>query len=109
MQDANLYQLYKEAVAKVSSEHMYNEEILRSVHDIILKKIYNARCNEFLKATNKLNCMKESKVVDANVMLRDHLKSYVSQKKFNKNYDDLLVRCFFKSSICLMYNLLDRY
>ena len=47
----------------------------------MLEKIYNARSNEFLRTVSKLDCVKKKKAVDANVGLRDKLKSYAVQKQ----------------------------
>lgn len=55
-------------------------DVIERVHGILLAKIYNATCNEFLRTISKLHCIKEKKAVDASMGLRDKLKSYVVEK-----------------------------
>ena len=78
LEDKNLYALFEEAVTKVCDEN--DKDILHTVHLMLVRKVYNARCNEFLKAVNKFNCMKENKAVDANVQLRDSLKVFAKKR-----------------------------
>ena len=56
-------------------------EAVENIHALMLEKIYNARSNEFLRTVSKLDCVKKKKAVDANVGLRDKLKSYAVQKQ----------------------------
>ena len=54
--------------------------IVESVHKVLMHKIYNARCNEFLRTISKLACIDKDKVIDGNVSLRDELKVYALKK-----------------------------
>ena len=56
-------------------------KVVRSVHEVLVTKIYNARSNEFLRTISKLTCCKQKKAVDVNVGLRDSLKSLVAKKQ----------------------------
>lgn len=46
-------------------------------------KVFNARCNEFLRSIGKLSCIENSKVIDGSVSLRDELKVYALKKIIN--------------------------
>ncbi len=73
--DRLLLEEFKEAVKDTSSQTVEN------VHNKLLWKIYNARCNEFLLTVNKLSCIKKNKAVDTDMGLRDKLKVYADEKK----------------------------
>ena len=52
-------------------------EVIESVHNLLINKVYNARCNdanEFLRTVTKLACIDKGKGIDGNVSLRDELK-----------------------------------
>ena len=53
-----------------------SRRIIEGVHNKLLWKIYNARCNEFLRSITKLSCIHQKKSVDASTGLRDKLKVY---------------------------------
>ena len=54
--------------------------IVEELHKQLLWKVYNARCNEFLRSINKISCMHQNKSVDASIGLRDRLKVYAVEK-----------------------------
>ena len=62
-------------------------EAISRVHKILATKIYNARSNEFLRTFTKLECLKQKKVVDVNVCLRDSLKSFADKKQSRIDQD----------------------
>ncbi len=76
--DRLLLEKFKEAVKDTSNRTV---ETVESVHNKLLWKIYNARCNEFLLTVNKLSCIKKNKAVDTDMGLRDKLKVYAVEKK----------------------------
>ena len=51
-------------------------DTVKCVHKILVDKVCNARCNEFLCSIGKLSCIDKNKAVDGNVSLRDELKVY---------------------------------
>lgn len=55
-------------------------DVVGKVHNILVEKVSNARCNEFLQSIGKLGCIDNNKVVDGNVSLRDELKVYAINK-----------------------------
>ncbi len=73
--DRLLLEKFKEAVKDTSNQ------TVESIHNRLLWKIYNARCNEFLLTVNKLSCIKKNKAVDTDMGLRDKLKVYAVEKK----------------------------
>lgn len=79
MLDATLMTEFRNAVAVLHPDS--TTEVIARVHKILATKIYNARSNEFLRTISKLECIKEKKVVDVNVGLRDSLKSFVVKKQ----------------------------
>lgn len=56
-------------------------EDIESVHNLLVCKVYNARCNEFLRTVNKLACIEQGKRIDGSVSLRDELKVCVLSNK----------------------------
>lgn len=76
--DQSLLIAFKSAVAELGVEA--DEDTIVHAHRLLLQKVYNARCNEFLRAINKLACIDKDKVVDSNVSLRDELKVYAIKK-----------------------------
>lgn len=58
-----------------------DQDMIKSVHALLLHKIYNVRSNEFLRNIGKTDCMKQKKAVDANVGLRDTLKTFAVKKQ----------------------------
>ena len=42
-----------------------NLACVERVHDILISKLYNCRCNEFLKSTNCFNLIKDKKTISA--------------------------------------------
>ena len=65
---------------KTAVEELQPGTVIERVHGILLAKTYNATSNEFVRTVSKLNCIKEKKAVDANMGLRDKLKSYAVEK-----------------------------
>lgn len=55
--------------------------VIENVHAALLNKFYNVRSNEFLRSIGKMDCIKDNKAVDANIGLRDKLKSYAVKKQ----------------------------
>lgn len=55
-------------------------QAINEVHNKLVWKIYNARCNEFLRATTKLSQIQQNKGVSASTGLRDKLKTYAVEK-----------------------------
>ena len=51
-------------------------DTVKCVHKMLVDKICNARCNEFLRSIGKLACIDKNKAVDGSVSLRDELKVY---------------------------------
>ena len=76
--DTTLLCTFTEALCecKISSPN----NVVVSVHSILLNKVYNARCNEFLRAASKLSCIDKNQAVDASVGLRDKLKVFATEK-----------------------------
>lgn len=62
-------------------------KIIEEVHKKLLWKVYNARCNEFLRSINKISCMHQNRSVDASIGLRDKLKVYAVEKLSEFNGD----------------------
>ena len=54
---------------------------VKSVNAMLLHKMYNVRANEFLRNVSKTDCIKQKKAVDANVGLRDTLKTFAIKKQ----------------------------
>ncbi len=79
MSDAVLLQTFTGAVQEICP--VVTTEVVITVHGVILTKIYNARCNEFLHAIGQLDCLRKNKAVDVNIGLRDKLKSFASEKQ----------------------------
>ena len=79
LKDYTLLRSFREGV-----QHLHpavREDILETVHRKLLSKIYNARCNEFLRTISKLSCIQKNKAVDVNIGLRDQLKCYAANKE----------------------------
>ena len=79
VKDCTLLAKFREAVW--SLQPSTHEDVLKQVHGVLLSKIYNARCNEFLRGITKLSCIKNNKAVDVNIGLRDQLKCYAAKKE----------------------------
>ena len=60
-------------------------EVIESVHNLLINKVYNARCNEFLRTVTKLACIDKGKGIDGNVSLRDELKVCALKKMSDDN------------------------
>lgn len=58
-----------------------DSDTMKTVHALLLDKMYNVRTNEFLRNISKTDCIKQKKAVDANVGLRDTLKTFATQKR----------------------------
>lgn len=56
------------------------DDTVSAVHSSLLNKVYNARCNEFLRTVCKLSCIEKNQAVDASVGLRDKLKVFATEK-----------------------------
>ena len=80
VKDSTLLQTFTEAL-QINLDTEFPAKITGEVHEILLTKFYNARCNEFLKNISKLSCIKSKKAVDVNVSLRDKLKCYAAEKQ----------------------------
>ena len=76
--DRTLLTEFREAVIKL--DQSFQPEIVEKVHSILFTKLYNARCNEFVRSISKLSCIQENRAVDASVGLRDKLKVYAIHK-----------------------------
>ena len=72
--------LEKFTVAVNALEVDTSQQTVKEVHKMLIWKIYNARCNEFLRSTMKLSCIDKDRCVDASIGLRDKLKVYAVQK-----------------------------
>lgn len=57
-----------------------SSQAIIEIHNKLVWKIYNVRCNEFLRATTKLSQIQQKKGVDASTGLRDKLKAYAVEK-----------------------------
>ena len=57
-----------------------SRQAINEVHNKLIWKIYNVRCNEFLRATTKLSQIQQNKGVGASTGLRDKLKTYAAEK-----------------------------
>lgn len=79
-----LFDKFEEAVQRLCPTH--DKEVAVQVHEQLLTKIYNTRCNEFLRSVTKLSCIKGKKAVDVNLGLRDELKYFASKKETSINY-----------------------
>lgn len=79
--DAILLELFHSAIEETATEA--TEESIAGVHNFLIQKIYNARCNEYLRTIGKLSCIDRRKAVDVNVglRLRDQLKTYAAEKR----------------------------
>ncbi len=64
--------VFKLAVTEIQGETI--PEGVEAVHTLLVHKVYNARCNEFLRTISKLTCMEKGKRIDSSVSLRDELK-----------------------------------
>ena len=73
--------MFRTAVTKIQA-YVSNDDIA-SLHKLLLHKVYNARCNEFLRTITKLTCMDKGKGIDGNVSLRDELKVCALKPKLN--------------------------
>ena len=79
VKDCTLLTTFREAVNSLHPS--IHEDTLKHVHGVLLAKIYNTRCNEFLRGITKLSCIKNNKAVHVNVGLRDQLKCYAARKE----------------------------
>ena len=68
-------------------------EVIESVHNLLINKVYNARCNEFLRTVTKLACIDKGKGIDGNVSLRDELKVCALKKMSDDNTIIMLTEC----------------
>ena len=82
-------------------------EVIESVHNLLINKVSNARCNEFLRTVTKLACIDKGKGIDGNVSLRDELKVCALKKMSD---DDTICRLnvlysflFGQGKVVLMY------
>lgn len=57
-----------------------SQQTVTVVHNMLIWKIYNARCNEFLRSTIKLSCIQKERCVDTSTGLRDKLKVFAVEK-----------------------------
>lgn len=64
---------FKSAVGGVQKGET-SESSVESVCTLLTSKVYNARCNEFLRMVSKLSCIESGKRIDGSVSLRDELK-----------------------------------
>ena len=56
-------------------------EIMGSLCEQLVVKICHTMCNDFLRNITTLEGLKEDKAVDAQISLRDELKTYASHTK----------------------------
>ena len=56
-------------------------EIMGSLCEQLVVKICHTMCNDFLRNITTLEGLKEDKAVDAQISLRDELKTYASRTK----------------------------
>ena len=71
--------LEKFTVAVNALEVDTSQQTVKDVH-MLIWKIYNARCNEFLRSIIKLSCIEKDRCVDASTGLRDKLKVFAVEK-----------------------------
>lgn len=76
--DYSLLELFQRSVEEAQVEAAH--ETVAAVHAMLVTKIYNARCNEYLRTVGKLSCIDRKKAVDVNVGLRDQLKTYAAER-----------------------------
>lgn len=79
LSDALLLQSFTKAVERIVP--VATTRVVTKVHGVLLTKIYNARCNEFLHTIGQMDCFRRKKAVDVNIALRDKLKSFASEKQ----------------------------
>jgi len=79
LEDQSLQQTFQEAVDQIVSP--VDRETAKRVHAVILAKVFNARCNEYLRAINDEATRKDKKTVDVHIGLRDKLKTYAAEKQ----------------------------
>ena len=79
VKDCTLLTKFREAVQSLHPS--VPEDVIKQVHGVLLSKMYNTRCNEFLRDIAKLSCVKNNKAVDVNVGLLDQLKCHAAKKR----------------------------
>jgi len=79
LEDDTLMSLFTETVKEIVPSATLS--CIKRVHKILVSKLYNCRCNEYLNGINQKNLMKENKTVTACVGLRDKLKLYATEKQ----------------------------
>ena len=79
--------LEKFTVAVNALEVDTSQQAVKEVHSMLIWKIYNARCNEFVRSTIKLSCIEKDRCVDASTGLRDKLKVFAVEKLSTVNED----------------------
>ena len=85
VKDLTLLQTFTDSLVNLDCDTEFPAIIIEEVHEELLTKFYNARCNEFLKNITKLSCLTNKKAVDVNVGLRDKLKCYAAEKQTRDN------------------------
>ena len=78
--DCTLFEKFEEAVQGLHPQAT-QKELVKQVHEHLLSKIYNARCNKFLRSITKLSCIKSNKAVDVNIGLHYELKYFAAKKR----------------------------
>lgn len=58
-----------------------DKKIVETIFSMLLLKIYNARCNEYLKSVTSDSTKRGNKTADVHVGLRDKLKIYAAEKQ----------------------------
>ena len=76
--DSVLLETFESAVDEMKAD--FSRQDVEVIHNKLIWKIYNARCNEFLRSIAKLSCIQQKKSVDASIGLRDKLKVYAIEK-----------------------------
>ena len=76
--DNSILEMFTAALANMGV--VTSRQAINEIHNKLIWKIYNVRCNEFLQATTKLSHIQQKKGVDASTGLRDKLKAYAVEK-----------------------------
>ena len=76
--DSTLLEKFTVAVNELEVDT--SQQAVKEVHNMLIWKLYNARCNELLRSTIKLSCIEKDRCVDASTGLRNKLKVFAVEK-----------------------------
>ena len=79
LEDQTLRQTFQRCVDEVVSP--LDQDTVNLVYSVLLAKVFNARCNEYLRAVSTEATQKDNKTVDVHVGLRDKLKTFAAAKQ----------------------------